>query len=239
MNNFKTSAIAALLIAGFSGQASAHAAWIAESNSDLTIVYGDLSNDGYETKYIETINAKTASMGDCAVTRQDHDDHVTFEICEGGIYASTAYMRGYSTKDKDGKRFSLPKNEVPNAAKSGFYVKYATSILGEIGGEPQLQGNKLEILPLTDPTQVEAGSTLTVRVYFEGKPLAGAKFYRDYATDHMNIFTSNADGEVTFQVRNNGLNVLAAKHNVLTPDAETQDKFGYYSTLSFVSSEGK
>ena len=239
MNKFKIAAISALLVTGLAGQASAHAAWISERHGDLAVVYGDLSDEGYDISYIESIAAKKADMSDCMVTRKDHDDHVEFSIGAEGVYVSTAYMRGYSTKDKDGNRFNKPKNEVENAASSGYYVKYATAILGKIGGEPQAQGVKLEILPLTDPTRIEMGGKLTVQVLFEGKPLAGAKFYPSYTTDNVHSTYTDEDGKVTFLVKNQGENVLAVKHSVLTPEAATQDKFGYYSTLSFKSLNAK
>lgn len=239
MTKLKLVALSALLATSIVTQVQAHAIWIAERHDSLAIVYGDLSDQGYDTKYVENLVAKNANLSNGEITRNDQEDHVLFTVGEDVAYASAEYVRGYSTKDKDGKRFNLPKNEVENAVKSGYYVKFASHIASTLNETPKLQGIKLEILPLENPTKLIPGSALTIQVFFDGKPLSGAKVYGDYVTDHVNTYTTDSEGKVTIKVRNNGLNVIATKHNLELKDDPKTDKFGYYSTLSFESSEKK
>ena len=233
MKILKLAAISAVLATAFISQASAHAIWIAPRHDNLAIVYGDLSDDGYDVEMIQSLK------GNGVITRNDQENHVLFTTDEKTTYVSAALVRGYSTKDEVGKRFNLPKNEVENAVKSGYYVKYASSILGNLAEKPKLQGIKLEILPLVDPTLLHKGDELIIQVYYDGKPLEGAKVYRDYVTDHDTTYKTDADGKATIVIRNHGQNVIATNHNVILENNPKTDKYGYYSTLSFESFEKK
>lgn len=233
MKNLKIVALSALMASSVVTQVQAHAIWIAERHDNLAIVYGDLSDQGYETKYVEDLVAQKSDLSKAEININKQKDHILFTVGEDTTYASAAYVRGYSTKNKEGKRFSLPKNEVENAISSGYYVKYASHIASTLTGTPKRQGIKLEILPLENPTKLLPGAELAIQVLFEGKPLAGAKVYGDYVTDHVNTYTTDAEGKTTIKVRNNGLNVIAAKFNLELKDDPTKDKFGYYSTVSF------
>ena len=233
MKKLKLVTLTALLATTAVSQVQAHAIWIAERHDNLAIVYGDLSDQGYETKYVENLVAKNADLSTGEITINKQEDHILFTVGEDVAYASAEYVRGYSTKDQDGKRFNLPKNEVPNAVNSGYYVKYASHIASTLDETPKLQGLKLEILPLHNPTKLAPGAELTVQVFFEGKPLAGVKLYRDYVTDHVNTYTTDSEGKATIKIRNHGLNVLATKYSVILKDDPTKDKLGFYSTLSF------
>ena len=239
MKKLKLVTLTALLASAVVTQVQAHAIWIAERHDNLAIVYGDLSDQGYDTKYVENLVAKTADLSSGELTRNDQEDHILFTVGENVAYVSAKFVRGYSTKDQDGKRFNLPKNEVPNAVKSGYYVKYASHIAENLSENPKLQGLKLEILPLENPTKLAAGASLAIQVFFEGKPLAGAKVYGDYVTDHVKTYTTDSEGKVTITVRNNGLNVIATKYSVELTDDPTKDKLGFYSTLSFKSFKEK
>ncbi|NQZ32663.1 MAG: DUF4198 domain-containing protein [Oceanospirillaceae bacterium] len=235
MKNLKLVALSALMASSIVTQVQAHAIWIAERHDNLAIIYGDLSDQGYETKYVENLVAKKSNLSSGEININIQEDHILFTVGEDVTYASAEYVRGYSTKDKEGKRFSLPKNEVENAVSSGYYVKYASHIAATLTGKPKQQGIKLEILPLENPTKLLPGSELPIQVLFDGQPLAGVKVYGDYVTDHINTYTTDSEGKVTITVRNNGLNVIAAKYSLELKDDPTKDKFGYYSTVSFKS----
>ena len=60
---------------------------------------------------------------------------------------------------------------------------------------------------------LEIGKPFSVKVLFEGKPLAGANIVTDFVNDpDMPPLKTGADGVATFRMRNQGLNVIAATY---------------------------
>ena len=79
------------------------------------------------------------------------------------------------------------------------------------------------------------GEPLTVQVLFEGKPLAGARVWRDMVTDpDGQPLVADAHGRVTRAVRNQGLNVVKAEHESASIDPGRTDRTHHFATLSFM-----
>ena len=95
-------------------------------------------------------------------------------------------------------------------------------------------GLALQLVPVgaTFPRQV--GEPLTAQVLFEGRPLAGAKVWRDVVTDPDGApLVADAQGRVTLPVRNQGLNVVRAEHESVSVDPGKTLNTHHFATLSF------
>ena len=99
-------------------------------------------------------------------------------------------------------------------------------------------GLALEIVPETSPLTVERGGSLPVRIYYRGKPLAGALVkLNDLDHDAQPIEThwSDAQGRVVFAIpgkRSWQLNVIWTQSQ---PDTSLTDFDTSFSSLSFGS----
>ena len=79
------------------------------------------------------------------------------------------------------------------------------------------------------------GEPMKVRVYYKGKPVAGATVMQDYVNDpdEVNPAKTAADGTATIKVRNQGNNVLMAIY-VAKSDDKKADHIEHSASLSFV-----
>ena len=65
------------------------------------------------------------------------------------------------------------KKDLPGATKSNLYEKFAKAIVpvgGSDTGFDAVVGQKLELVPLTDPTKVKVGQDMDVKVLYDGQP---------------------------------------------------------------------
>ena len=79
------------------------------------------------------------------------------------------------------------------------------------------------------------GEPMKVRVYYKGKPVAGATVMQDYVNDPDEVAPAKtgADCTATIKLRNQGINVLMAIYVGQTTD-KTVDHEEYRASLSFV-----
>ena len=93
----------------------------------------------------------------------------------------------------------------------------------------------MQIVPVGDKLPHEMGKPLTLRVLHRGKPVEGARVLTDFVNDpDATPLKTNADGRVTVNVRNQGLNVIAAIWDGPTDEPAKSDKIEHLATLSFV-----
>jgi uncharacterized GH25 family protein len=91
------------------------------------------------------------------------------------------------------------------------------------------------IVPEADPLEVGVGKLLPVRVLVDGKPAAGIALIGDYrgAPHHISAKT-DATGRAKIEVRNQGLNIIAAEVSLpVANDADIETR-GLFSSLTFL-----
>lgn len=65
------------------------------------------------------------------------------------------------------------KKDLPGGTKSNLYEKFAKALVpvgGSTAGFDAVVGDRLELVPLTDPAKVAVGQDMDVKVLFDGKP---------------------------------------------------------------------
>lgn len=123
------------------------------------------------------------------------------------------------------------------------YRRYLKAVLraGEVtGGAEDLatrpQGQRFEIVPDISPARLKPGATLSARVLFEGRPLAGVLVtlaQRPEADVVQQSARSDARGEVTFTVQERGLSLLRGVHMRRAEGTQDADWDSFWASCTF------
>lgn len=166
------------------------------------------------------------------------------ESLEGVYQLSLASKPNFYTKyiDKKGKqRLKLkPKNEIKDIQKILMSIKYqafAKSLvtLGQ-WKNPAPLGHGLEIIPLTDMSNLHTGDLVEVKVLFYGTPLNASAQSLDFITAQSRSFGQDegfslhsyiVDGKAKFRVQAPGQWKILVNHKKdVTEDGELKDLYG-------------
>lgn len=214
--------------------AGAHGIWIAERHGTQAVVYGHgASDEAYDPQKLKTVTAKNGEGKDVAVEIKRQEDHALLSVPKDAVVVSGTFDNGFWAEGPDGKWVNKPKSEVPGAKQSSQSQKFAVAILDHLRKKPEAQGLPFEIVPLMDPTILEAGNELPVQVLFDGKPVEG-EVTADYVNDsHAAPVKTDAEGIARINIRNAGLNVVGAGYSRPLSDSKEADKLSYFTTLTF------
>jgi nickel transport protein len=232
------SALVAILGVATAFSACAHGIWFAERSSQTAIIYGHGAEDSDPIRRLDKFKTITAQdgKGNALPAAWKRTDHLLLaDVAKEAAVLTATLDNGFWSKSPEGKWIAKGKDEVPGATDSGRYVKFTTQIRGDLTLPlKSIEGHRLQIVPLAAKLPQHLNEAMTVRVLFDGKPVAGAKFIRDYLGDpDAKPMITGKDGLVKFRVRNHGLNVLAVAYDAPTEDPAKASKTGMHATLSF------
>ena len=125
--------------------------------------------------------------------------------------------------------------------KTLIRIKPATDAIPSATTKPDtthatVTGQRLEILPMTDPLTLAPGDVLRVRVEFDGKPLAGAllKAWHKRGGQTLTIRAKTAaDGSASFDLPYAGPWMISGVHMVPVMGVKDVDWDSMWSNLSF------
>ena len=141
--------------------AAAHGIWIAQRHGDQAVVYGHgASDEAYDPAKIVELKAYDSSLAPVDLKQETRDDHAYIAGDARHAVITAVLDNGYWTEKIDGSWENKPKSAVENGRTTGRYIKYTTGIVGRLKAELKPFGMPLEIVPLTDPTSLEAGDEL-------------------------------------------------------------------------------
>jgi uncharacterized GH25 family protein len=240
-----TAAISALAVAS---TAQAHAVWFAEravgtnqtggTHTGLAVIFGDGSEESDPLKRQKLITGVAGYDGDYRpVLAELHaaGPLLLFESAKPTTVETLAVDYGVWSKTPGGEWVNAGKDKVTNAQASEHNFKYAVHLSAPLSKRlPVFPDQVIQIVPL-GPIPQQMGKPLRVRVYFKGKPLAGAIVTPDEPTDPDDVGQKTArDGTTTIHVRNQGLNVVVATFDAPSDDPKRYNQMEYKATLSFV-----
>ena len=216
--------------------AQAHGVWVAQRFGEPAVVYGHAaSDDPYDAAKLVSVKAINAEGEVLDVETTNDGAHVTLDVADAAAALIVEFDNGFWTERAGGEWVNRPKSSVEDAEQAGHYVKHNVTLLHEGETVPELPAQALQIVPLSNPIGGEAGDELRVRVLFEGEPLAGAEIVSDYVnlSDAPPVIADES-GEAVIDLRNDGLNVIGASHEVALDGNPDADVRGHFATLSFV-----
>lgn len=216
-----------------------HGIWFAQRSGHLALIYGEGATDLDVVKRLPKITSVGGvnPQGERVPARLEPEGKLAFVKLDSKPAILTVTMNnGLWSRDAAGKWHGKGKNEVADATISGRYLKYATHLATLPAGEIKpVPGLALQIVPVGPSFPKNKDERLTVRVLFEGEPLAGAKVWQDIVTDpDAAPLMADADGKVTLPVRNQGLNVVKTEHEAASIDPGKTDMTHHFATLSFM-----
>lgn len=237
----KVSGIAIALAANLATvlPAQAHGIWFAQRARQLALIYGVGADDldavaredkltlfkGYDEDWAE-VGVKLRNAGAIPVVDSDEPVAAVAAIMDYGIW----------TKDATGEFHNKGRDEVPNAVLSEHNWKYAVHLTRMPTTQvPLLAGQTLQLVPVGTDIPQKMGAPMKVRVYFEGKPAAGAQVMTDYVGDPDEVAVkTDKDGYATIKLRNQGINVLMAIFVSPTDNPVKYQQVEHRASLSFV-----
>jgi nickel transport protein len=233
--------IAAGVIAStvISVQSQAHGIWFAQRARQLALIYGVGSEDLDMVKRMPLLNTTTGYDADWkpVPTRLRVAGPIPVVDSDAPTAAVAASMDyGLWSKTADGEWFNKGRDEVPGAILAERTFKYAVHLAQPLKQPvPLLEGHRLQVVPVGTDIPLEIGKPFSVKVFFEGKPLAGANVVTDFVNDpDMPPLKTGADGVATFRMRNQGLNVIAAMIVGKSDQPKKYDQIEYRATLTFI-----
>lgn len=154
-----------------------------------------------------------------------------------------AFDDGFWSETDDKRWYNAPKTAFAKVLDSAHYSNYAKYLATPdpqtTQGFDRAVGQRLEIVPLSNPLVLKPGDSLRLRVLYEGKPLAGARIeVGDGATPHKEEdiprYTTDGNGVAIVPIRKAGFVLLAVDHETQSPDSQLADKERMTATLGFV-----
>ncbi|WP_443478608.1 DUF4198 domain-containing protein [Novosphingobium aerophilum] len=237
----QTSGIALALAASVATilPAQAHGIWFAQRARQLALVYGVGADDldavareskltlvkGYDEDWLD-VNVRLRDAGAIPVVDSDEPVAAVAAVMDYGIW----------TKDAAGEFHNKGRDEVPGATLSEHNWKYAVHLTRMPTRQvPLLAGQTLQLVPVGTDIPQKMGQPMKVRVYFEGKPVAGAQVMTDYVNDPDEVpVKTDGEGYATIRLRNQGINVLMAIFVSPTDNPVKYQQVEHRASLSFV-----
>lgn len=231
--------VSMLVVALTAIDVQAHGIWFAQRSGELAMIYGEGAEDGQivtRLAGIRGVAAYDASGAPVATKLIPTDRLLLVDTQHNPVVITGVLDNGIWTVTPDNREVNKPKREVPGAKGSGHYFKYAVHLRGDLKTPlGALPGQVLQITPVHAALPKHMGDALTLRVLFQGKPLAAAEVLADFVNDAVaHPLLTDKDGLVTVKVRNQGLNVISVVHETPSGNPAEADKVQHRSTLSFV-----
>lgn len=229
------------LVAGLSatGAAQSHGIWFAQRATQLALLYGVGADDLDMVKRFSMVSSMKGYDADGKpVPTSLHVDGrlVLVDLENQPAIVAAVLDNGTWSHTPDGKWHKQGRDEQPTATVSEKNTKYAVHIVGPLTKPlPLLPEQTLQIVPVEGKLPALLGQPIKLRVYFKGKPVAGARVMHDWLNDpDGKPELTGADGTVTIPVRNQGLNVIVAILDSPSEEPKKYDRLEHLATLSFV-----
>ena len=239
MNILHRLAAAATLTLALAPLANAHGFWFAERSRQFAMVFGVGADDLDMVKRMPKVSSFAAYDADGKEVPSKLTPTgpiVLVDVSANPAFVAATMDYGTWSKTPDGKWFEKGKDEVPNAIVSEKNYKYGVNIRGQLTKPvPLLPKQRLQVVPVAAKVPDKMGQPIKLKVYFDGKPVAGARVMSDWVNDPDAKGVKTAkDGTVTIKVRNQGLNVIVAIFETKPEDPSKTNTVEHLASLSFV-----
>ena len=226
----------ALVLSLYASSAHAHGVWIAKRCDKHCIVYGEGAKDNaYPPAKVKEVRAFTADRSSATVETISRDDHVELNIADDAAVVAIFFDNGYWSKDENGKSVNKPMTEVPGSSSGNLTLKYNTTYLDSKVEPRAIDNLEMQIVPSVNPAGLSKGDMLEVTVLRNGQPVAEAPVIIDVVNDPENTVVTDANGKVSFPIRNDGLNVIGVEIDFPLEKDEKATGVAYFASLSFLS----
>lgn len=236
-----TAGIAVATVAGgiTSHTAQAHAIWFAERAKQMALIYGVGADDLDAAKRVPLITSMTGINSEGQAVEASLRIAGPIPVVDSNEpLALVAAVMDYGTWSKDaaGKWHDKGHDEIKDATISEHNFKYAVHINQmPLKGVPLIPTQKLQLIPVGTAIPEAMGEPIKLRAYYDGKPAADVAVMQDYVNDpDQKPLKTDAQGYVTFPIRNQGQNVVVGILNVPSDNPAKYRQMEHRASLSFV-----
>lgn len=173
----RESIVTAVFLILFAGSALSHDVWIEKNENHLTVVWGHGDKtEAYEPEKVEKVWAYGLSGQAVPVNIKKEVDRVVIIPDKSAAVVTLLFNSGYWTKTTDGFK-NKSKKGMNDVIESFHSLRFSKMLLGWSDQLQKPLGIELDIVPLKNPFELHIGDTLSLKVYYKGKPLQGATIY--------------------------------------------------------------
>lgn len=188
----------------------------------------------YEVRGNSLVASIAANESACFAALELHSHPITLE---------PAKFAGY-IKSEDAEKFVAPQfiSGETTAPQRESYTKFAKVLLDALGEKQSndfsfAAGHRLEIIPQANPSTVQAGEKLPVKVLFEGNPIVGLRVSSGCENLNNGKYAAHTrtdeDGLATVEISGKGLWFVRTHFIRSHADADNFDWESFWASLTF------
>lgn len=211
--------LVSVIIASVTIPLFAHNAWVAKDSTGYHVLYGHEKIAGYDPAKVKEVLAFDVKGNKLPVKTIAADSGVALKISSQPSCFLSIFDNGFYTKTTDGSK-NISKKGIKDYISASHSVKYTKSIFAWNPIFLKPMGQKIEIVPATNPALLKESDSLGVTVFFEGKPLSGAPL--SIAGTHDPVDTTDAQGVAKVKLPATGQKLIVASLKIpLKDDPDT------------------
>ena len=165
---------AALMVSFGTVAADAHDMWLEKKGDKAWLLYGHPGKtDPYPLSRITNLGGITENQWKVSLDPVEHKGQA-YAVLDDRFAMLTVEFDNkywYNTKEDGWRNFLAPQEVRGTILDEGRSYKAAKNILSWQPFMAKPIGQRIEIVPMTDPTGLKEGDTLPVMLFYEGKPI--------------------------------------------------------------------
>lgn len=233
----KTSLACLFALLFLTGPAYAHHLWVASNDGTYTVMRGHMPDQPmpYSPECVKDIAAFDSEGTAIPVKRTDAAEAVSFQTPEPPALVTVTCDWGYRVLTTRGKKFMTRREAVEaghTVIEAFFSTQFAKILFDDSQAAIKATGLKLELMPLTDPSEASPGSVLQIKVLLDDKPLADAAVLTASNTE----IRSDAEGIAAVPIEQAGRQLLSLRHKIPVQNDPDRD---YHLLTTFLIFEVK
>lgn len=225
-----------LLILVFAAESHAHHLWIeSDDNGCYTVKRGMIMQrtDVYDPACVKEIKAYAENEKEISIDRVNETEQVIFKTETPAAMASVVSQWGHRVNTTRGKKF-MNRREAESAGlkvvSAFFSTQFSKTLFLPSSLNQKPLGLKFEMVPMNDPMGAEPGEPLYIKLLYEGNPLAEASIIMRGGQE----FKTDKNGVAQIDLKDNGVQLLYARHNV---PAEKNSDLDFLRVMTFLTFE--
>ena len=199
----------------------AHDVWMEKKEGKLIVQWGHADKtEPYDPAKVREVKAFDIWGKEIAVSLAKEKDSVAITPREEVAVVTLVFDSGFWTKTTEGFK-NIPKKGVEGVMESFHSLRFSKEILRWSDKLAKPVGMEFELVPLKNPLSAKFGGILPVKVFYEGKPLEGAKIYG--GGKRKDALKTGPDGIANVVIGEVGNHKIGALHKIPlhnNPDAD-------------------
>lgn len=210
----------------------AHDFWIERKGKEFLLVYGHGDQRmEFNSSNVKTVKAFGPGGGEIEVRMEKKGEvkRLLLQPVESPSWILAEIDNGYWSKTIYGWKH-LPKRKASRVVEAihSFYYSKALMAWNDALQNP-ISSAQLDIVLLKNPYELKAGASLPIKVFYQGKPIAGVEVE---GRDHEIISTTDKDGIAGIRLTR-GQQLISASHKEPLKDDPDADYLSCTATLTF------